>query len=59
MKRKVPVSLYVDASEGYVIAEGKDGYTFLHERDMKKIKFIDIGGSGKTWYAKLNDVKHK
>lgn len=52
-----PVELYVEASEGYVIAEGKDGYTFLHERDMKKIKFIDIGGSGKTWYAKLNDDK--
>ncbi len=52
-----PVELYVKAVEGYVIAEGKDGYTFLHERDMKKIKFIDIGNSGKTWYAKLSDDK--
>lgn len=54
-----PVELYVKAVEGYVIAEGRDGYTFLHERDMKKIKFIDIGGSGKTWYAKLSDDKRK
>ncbi len=50
-----PVNLYVKAVEGYVIAEGKDGYSFLHERDMKKIKFIDISNSGKTWYAKLSD----
>lgn len=52
-----PVSLYVKAVEGYVIAQGKGGYSFLHERDMKKIKFYDIGNSGKTWYAKLNDDK--
>lgn len=50
-----PVNLYVKAVEGYIIAEGRDGYTFLHERDMKKIKFIDIGNTGKIWYAKLND----
>ncbi len=52
-----PVSLYVKAVEGYIIAEGKGGYSFLHERDMKKIKFFDIGDSGKTWYAKLSDDK--
>lgn len=50
-----PVNLYLKAAEGYVIAESSAGYTFLHERDMKKIKFIDIGNSGKTWYAKLSD----
>lgn len=52
-----PVDLYVKAVEGYIIAEGKGGYSFLHERDMKKIRFIDISDSGKTWYAKLNDDK--
>lgn len=54
-----PVSLFVKAVEGYVIAEGRDGYTFLHERDMKKIKFYDIGDSGVQWYAKLSDDKTK
>lgn len=54
-----PVNLYVKAVEGYVIAEGKDGYSFLHERDMKKIKFVDISNSGKTWYAKLSDDRTK
>lgn len=54
-----PIRIYVEAEEDYVIAEGAksaDGsaYTLLEERDMKKIKFIDAGSSGKNWYAKLD-----
>lgn len=56
-----PVTLYLEAQEGRVIAEGTNNYVLLHERDMKKIKFVDVGDSGKTWYAELdkehNEVK--
>ena len=45
-------TIYVKASEGYVIAEG-EGYT-LTDRDMKKIKFVDIANSDRIWYAVLN-----
>ena len=54
-----PVTLYLKASEGYVIAEGINEYTLLHERDMKKIKFVDVGGSGKNWYAVLDKEKNQ
>ena len=49
-----PVTLYVKAIEGYVIAEGVNEYRLLHKRDMKNIKFADVGGSGKTWFAVLD-----
>ncbi len=48
-----PVRIYVSPVEGYVIAEGLD-YTLLHERDMKKINFIDTSDGDKKWYAVLN-----
>ncbi len=48
-----PVKIYLNAVEGYAIAEG-DGYTLLEERDMKKITFIDTGNSNKEWYAVLD-----
>lgn len=51
---RYPVTLYLKASEGYVIAEGTNEYILLHERDMKKIHFVDVGGSGKQWYAVLD-----
>lgn len=50
-----PVNLYLEAEEGRVIAEGVNEYRLLHERDMKKINFVDTGDSGKTWYAVLNE----
>lgn len=48
-----PIYVYVKPKEGYVIAEGKD-YTLLHERDMKKINFVDTSNGEKKWYAVLN-----
>ena len=54
-----PVTLYLKASEGYVIAEGTNEYRLLHERDMKKINFVDVGGSGMTWYAVLDKEKNQ
>ena len=54
-----PVTLYLKASEGYVIAKGTNTYTLLHERDMKKINFVDAGGSGKKWYAVLDKEKNQ
>ncbi len=56
---RYPVTLYLKASEGYVIAEGTNEYRLLHERDMKKIHFVDVGGSGKTWYAVLDKEKNQ
>ncbi len=50
-----PINLYLEAEEGRVIAEGVNEYRLLHERDMKKINFVDVGDSGKTWYAVLNE----
>lgn len=49
-----PVTLYVAAKEGYVIAEGKEDYVLLHERDMKKISFVNIGNPNEKWYAVLD-----
>lgn len=49
-----PVTLYVNAAEGYVLAEGVNGYQLQQERDMKKIKFVDVGDSGETWYKVLD-----
>ncbi len=49
-----PVTLYVNAAEGYVLAEGVKGYQLQQERDMKKIKFVDVGDSGETWYTVLD-----
>lgn len=56
---RYPVTLYLRASEGYVIAEGTNEYMLLHERDMKKINFVDVGGSGKQWYAVLDKEKNQ
>lgn len=50
-----PINLYLEAEEGRVIAEGVNEYRLLHERDMKKINFVDVGDSGKIWYAVLNE----
>lgn len=50
-----PVTMYLEAIEGYEIAEGYGGYILLHERDMKKIFFVDVGNSGEEWYAELNE----
>ncbi|MCI8494426.1 MAG: InlB B-repeat-containing protein, partial [Lachnospiraceae bacterium] len=55
---RYPVTLYVAASEGRVIAEGVDDYEIMHNRDMKKIKFVDVGPSGKSWYAVLDTIKN-
>ncbi len=49
-----PVTLYVNAAEGYVLAEGVKGYQLQQERDMKTIKFVDVGDSGETWYTVLD-----
>ncbi len=54
-----PVNLYVEASEGRVIAEGVHEYRLLRERDMKKINFFDVGNSGKKWYAVLDEEKNE
>ena len=54
-----PVTLYFKAIENYVIAEGVNNYILLHERDMKKINFVDIGGSGKKWYAVLDEKNNQ
>ena len=56
---RYPVTLYLKASEGYVIAEGTNEYRLLHERDMKKIHFVDVGNSGKAWYAVLDKEKNQ
>lgn len=50
-----PINLYLAADEGRVIAEGVKGYRLLHERDMKKINFIDVSDRDKIWYAVLNE----
>lgn len=55
---RYPVEVYLKASNGYVIAEGASGYV-LHERDMKKIFFYDVGNSGKKWYAVLDKDKNQ
>ena len=55
---RYPVTLYVAASEGRVIAEGVDDYEIMHNRDMKKVKFVDVGPSGKSWYAVLDTIKN-
>ena len=44
--------VYLDKRSG---PEGVNEYRLLHERDMKKINFVDTGDSGKTWYAVLNE----
>ncbi len=49
-----PVTLYLKAIQDYIIADGVNDYILLHERDMKKIKFVDVGDSGKKWYAVLD-----
>ncbi|MCI9174578.1 MAG: hypothetical protein HFH49_06450 [Lachnospiraceae bacterium] len=49
-----PITLYLKAIQDYVIADGVNDYILLHERDMKKINFVDVGGSGKKWYAVLD-----
>lgn len=47
-----PVTIFADAFEGYVIAEGK-GYTLLKNRDLKKLVFFDT--KKEEWYCRLND----
>ncbi len=50
-----PIKLYLRPREGYVMAQGVNQYQLLRERDMKKITFIDVTDSDKTWYAVLSD----
>ena len=55
-----PVTLYLKQGlEGYVIAEGTNDYILLHERDMKKINFIDTANPNKKWYAVLDKEKNE
>lgn len=53
-----PVTIYVEASEGYIIAEGYD-YTILENSDMKKIKFVNVGDEGEQWYPVLDKATNK
>ncbi len=53
------VPLYLKATEGYVIANGTNNYTILHERDMKKISFVDVSDPDKKWYAVLDKEKNE
>jgi len=54
-----PVTLYMKAEQDYIIAEGVEDYKLLHERDMKKINFVDVGDSGEEWYAVLNEDRNQ
>ena len=53
-----PVTVYVAASDGRVIAEGKD-HILSVEEDLKKIKFVDIGSSGKKYYTFLDEANNQ
>ncbi len=53
-----PMDIFLTATEGYVIAEGYQGYV-MQERDMKKISFHDVGNSGQKWYAVLDKGKNQ
>lgn len=50
-----PVSIYVNASEHYIIAEGSDGYR-LQKKDMKQMTFFD---GNNIWYAWLDEVNNQ
>ncbi len=50
-----PVSIYVNASEHYIIAEGSDGYR-LQKKDMKQMTFYD---GNNIWYAWLDEVNNQ
>lgn len=52
-----PIAIHLNASDGYLIAEGMkmdDGniFTILKNRDMKKMSFYDT--NGKDWYGRLD-----
>ena len=49
-----PVYFYLRAKEGYVIAKGSDNGYILTEKDVKQVRFTDVGNSGKQWYAWLD-----
>ena len=53
-----PITIYVDAVEGYIIAEGYD-YTILENRDMKKIYFVNMGNGGEQWYPVLDKTTNQ
>ncbi|MCH5343560.1 MAG: InlB B-repeat-containing protein [Acetatifactor sp.] len=48
-----PLTIYVKAVKDYVIAEGSD-YTLLENRDLNKIRFVNVEDSEKQWYAVLD-----
>ena len=54
-----PVTLYLEAIEGRVIAEGVDEYVLLKNRDMKKINFVNVGASSEKWYAELDSENNQ
>ena len=54
-----PVYFYLNAQEGYVIAKGADNGYILTEKDMKQVRFTDVGDSGKQWYAWLDKEKNE
>ena len=54
-----PSTVYVAASEGRVIAEGNGGYILTLEKDIRKIKFVDIGNSGETYYLVLDKANNQ
>ncbi len=54
-----PIKVYLNPLEGYVIAQGVNDYQLLGKRDMKKITFVDVTDSGKTWYAALNETANQ
>ena len=53
-----PVPLYLEAQEGYVLAEGTSGYR-LQMQDLEMVKFVDVGTSGQEWYAVLEKVENQ
>ena len=54
-----PSTVYVAASEDRVIAEGNGGYILTLEKDIRKIKFVDIGNSGETYYLVLDKANNQ
>lgn len=54
-----PVYFYLKAKEGYVIARGSENGYILTEKDMKQVRFTDVGNSGKQWYAMLDKEKNE
>ncbi len=53
-----PVKLFLKPTDGYAIAQGVNDYQ-LKARDMKKISFVDVTGSDKTWHAVLDEENNQ